>query len=202
MTFLDDQDLHQDLHGEPDDELLDGRDAVVRHLYRLMAGRVAQAVDTAQERVLRACIEPGWQQGGTCGSADPDAWFPDKAGQLNPVVRAICVQCPVRRSCLATAVLFAEDGTWAGTSLFDRRPVFQALRAGADPAEVLDDVLAHQDASIERRGPSRTQRWSGKPTSIDDGKHPHSAAGSQEAQNTGQRPTGRQSRMNLGPEAA
>ena len=70
---------------------------------------------------------------------------------------------------------FAEDGTWAGTSLIDRRPVFRAMRLGAKPTDVFDQMLAHQDATIGRRTHFKTQRWSGKPTDVVHVQHPHGA---------------------------
>jgi len=122
---------------------------------------------------------------------------------VNPLVRAICAECPVRRSCLATALLFAEDGTWAGTSLIDRRPAFRALRGGANPAHALDQLLAHQDATIGRRTHFKTQRWSGKPTGVSQSRHLRSDADAPEDQDAGQRWTDQaEARVEHDPEAA
>lgn len=105
-------------------------------------------------RTLRVGIVAGWQQYAACAGADPEAWFPCVQGAAvpRPVVR-ICADCPVRRSCLATALLWSVDGLWAGTTLQDRQKTLRQLRAGEPVEQVLTVTL---DAAAGRvRTPSR-----------------------------------------------
>ncbi|NUS52082.1 MAG: WhiB family transcriptional regulator, partial [Nocardioidaceae bacterium] len=78
-------------------------------------------MDVAVARPLRARIGPGWQFGASCASADPESWFPDAQGaQVKPAVTRVCASCPVRRSCLAAALLWNVEGIWAGTTERER----------------------------------------------------------------------------------
>src|SRR4051812_5783806 len=127
------------------------------YLLGLMSGFVPAFLKGEPERVLRESIRHGWQDGAVCASTDPEQWFPPKGGSPR-LARVVCAGCPVRRSCLASALLFAEDGIWAGTTLKDRRGAYQSIGNGGDVDQVLDELLT-------RRGPSgkshRARRWSG-----------------------------------------
>jgi hypothetical protein len=74
------------------------------------------------------------------------------------VVR-VCAGCPVRRSSLASALLGAEDGVWAGTSEIGRvKATRTGLLGGSDPVRVVDELLA---GAVPRPG-RRRRVWSGK----------------------------------------
>ena len=89
-------------------------------------------------------VDPDWRDQAACtGAKDPDAWFPDPSNRwtfLGEPLNA-CAGCPVRRSCLAAALLRDEAGIWAGTDRRDRRPALTRLAAGAPVDLVLDELL-------------------------------------------------------------
>lgn len=84
----------------------------------------APALGAQEVAALRREIRPGWQQSAGCrASSEPDAWFPDldSSEEDTAAARATCVRCPVRRSCLAEAILGDEDGLWGGITRRQRR---------------------------------------------------------------------------------
>jgi len=137
MTIPEIDDPGPDRLDELDDELGWGEAAELGPLPR----PIRQALDA--ERA------DGWQWDAPCASADPEVWFPDE----NPLklVVGICQDCPVRRACLATALLGNEVGIWAGTSANQRREPRRELRDGRQVPLVLDDLLA-------RTGPVNDER--------------------------------------------
>jgi len=98
----------------------------------------------AQQHELTAQRSSGWQRGATCAQADPEAWFPEKGTPAQPQVFTVCGRCPVRRSCLASALLRHEEGVWAGTTAADRSQFYGLLKAGVPVDRVLDAALASQ----------------------------------------------------------
>ncbi len=128
------------------------------YLVGLVAGFVPVFLQGEPERVLRASIRSHWQSGAVCASTDPEQWFPAKGGSPR-LARAVCAACPVRRSCLASALLYAEDGIWAGTTPTQRRAAYTTIDQGADVAQVLDELLTSAGRSSSKR-----RRWSGAET--------------------------------------
>jgi WhiB family redox-sensing transcriptional regulator len=102
------------------------------------------ALTPAQQHDLTAQRSRGWQRDALCAQADPDAWFPEKATPARPQVFTVCGRCPVRRSCLAAALLRHEEGVWAGTTEADRRHLYALLKADIPVDRVLDAALASQ----------------------------------------------------------
>src|SRR4051794_10863552 len=100
------------------------------YLLGLMSGFVPAFLQGQPERALRASITPRWQDEAVCASTDPEQWFPVKGGSPR-LARRVCASCPVRRSCLASALLFAEDGIWAGTTAKHRPSSYRAIGRGA-----------------------------------------------------------------------
>jgi WhiB family transcriptional regulator, redox-sensing transcriptional regulator len=112
-------------------------------LLGLMFRSVPAFLHGEPERWLRASITPQWQEHAGCASTDAEQWFQVKGGFLR-LALAVCAECPVRRSCLATALLFVEDGIWAGTTPSRRRAAYLAISDGVDIDIVLDRLLPHQ----------------------------------------------------------
>src|SRR4051794_21860426 len=81
------------------------------YLLGLMSGFVPAFLQRRPERIVRASSGHRWQDGAVCASTDPEQWFAVKGGSPRPA-RAVCATCPVRGSCLTSALLFAEDGIW------------------------------------------------------------------------------------------
>lgn len=79
----------------------------------------------------------GWQDLAACRGADPNLFFPPQHQELKEEriareaqAKAICAQCPVRRSCLEFALTTREPhGVWGGMSETDRRHI-QEKQAG------------------------------------------------------------------------
>ena len=86
-----------------------------------------------------------WRQHARCACAeDPDAWFPDPATpeEGTAAARAQCARCPVRRSCLAQALLGDEYGLWGGLTRRQRRSALDQLDPeNPDWAGLLDGLL-------------------------------------------------------------
>lgn len=62
-----------------------------------------------------------WQVGAPCGTADPEAFFPEK-GASTADARRICQGCEVRVQCLEYALRNNEKyGLWGGLSERQRR---------------------------------------------------------------------------------
>lgn len=62
-----------------------------------------------------------WTEQALCAQSDPETWFPDKGGSVEPAKR-ICMACPVRLPCLQWALDNEERyGLWGGVSERDRR---------------------------------------------------------------------------------
>jgi hypothetical protein len=109
---------------------------------------------------LRVRIVDRWQQYAACAGADPEAWFPEHAGSgVHPAVVRTCAGCPVRRSCLASAVLWSVEGIWAGTTVWDRRTTLRLLRAGEPIAEVITATLDHAEGRTDRRRQIHGRDW-------------------------------------------
>ncbi|NIL75396.1 Transcriptional regulator WhiB [Rhodococcus sp. B10] len=52
-----------------------------------------------------------------CRAADPDLWFAETPGELEQA-KALCADCPIRRTCLSAALDRAEPwGVWGGEIL-------------------------------------------------------------------------------------
>ena len=102
------------------------------------------ALTRAQQHDLSTQRSRGWQRDALCAQADPDAWFPEQSNAAPPQVFTVCGRCPVRRSCLASALLRHEEGVWAGTTEADRRQVYGLLKADVPVGRVLDAALASQ----------------------------------------------------------
>ena len=110
---------------------------------------------------LRARIDGTLAAGrGLRGRRPGRQWFPEGQGTLvSAGVVHICVGCPVRRSCLASAVLWSVDGVWAGTTSRDRQEITRRLRAGAPVAEVLTAALDQAEGRLRRRALGRRRDW-------------------------------------------
>jgi WhiB family redox-sensing transcriptional regulator len=101
-------------------------------------------------RKLEELVERGWMVDAACVSVDPELWFPEKGGATSRAVLEICASCPVRTSCLATAIVNVEDGLWGGVQPVARSQARGRISRGADPLVVVDELL-DQAADIGTR---------------------------------------------------
>jgi len=114
-----------------------------------MTGRAAQpalplvvpTLTTVVRAELRTQIERGWGDGAACASewVDPDWWFAAADDPDHAAARTICGSCPVRRSCLAHALVVNEPhGIWGGFDETERVWLRLALAEGTRVSAVLD----------------------------------------------------------------
>jgi hypothetical protein len=98
-------------------------------------------------------IDVGWQDRALCAKFPADDWFPAPANSdaVAEVVE-VCARCPVQVSCLAAALVTAEEhGIWGGTTEGDRAYGLVALGRGASVPVVLDQLLTTtQDSNADR----------------------------------------------------
>lgn len=79
-----------------------------------------------------------WKEDGACRQIDPDLWFPRSCNSTHTRAASICARCPVRRACLAWALVFDERfGIWGGLDPAERRPLQHRLAAGDSLLAVL-----------------------------------------------------------------
>src|SRR6476620_12269428 len=93
--------------------------------------------------MLRALSRGRWKQHGTCRQTDPELWFADTSRRTKARAASICASCPVRRPCLAWALVFAEEfGVWGGLDAAERLPLQRRLTTGEPLAAVLAAAMA------------------------------------------------------------
>lgn len=109
----------------------------------------------------RADLDHGdWRGDAECAREDDRWWFAGPATAEYRMAVTVCGECPVRRQCLAVALVYEEEfGIWAGTGARRRNTLVAQLRDGTPLGEVLDRVLDHG----HHRAPVQTK--SGKPSS-------------------------------------
>ncbi|WP_374968185.1 WhiB family transcriptional regulator [Terrabacter sp. BE26] len=93
--------------------------------------------------MLRALARGGWKERGTCRQTDPELWFADTSRRTKARAASICASCPVRRPCLAWALVFDEEfGVWGGLDAAERFPLQRRLTTGEPLATVLAAAMA------------------------------------------------------------
>jgi len=107
-----------------------------------------ERLSTENRDQLAELVSPGWWTDAPCAQADPDAWFPDVGDFASRQVLAICRSCPLRRACLAAALLQDEYGIWAGTTARDRNAIHRLLEAGVSVATVVEFALASPTGTL------------------------------------------------------
>jgi WhiB family redox-sensing transcriptional regulator len=91
-----------------------------------------------QRAEISAYIVPGWQGMGECRSVADDSCFPEP-GQATAAALDRCSFCPVRRSCLASALAGDEEyGVWGGTTEIQREVIRTDIAAGVPIVDALD----------------------------------------------------------------
>ena len=93
--------------------------------------------------MLRGLARGGWKERGTCRQTDPELWFADTSRRVKARAASICGSCPVRRQCLAWALVFDEEfGVWGGLDTAERLPLQRRLITGEPLVAVLAAAMA------------------------------------------------------------
>jgi WhiB family redox-sensing transcriptional regulator len=96
------------------------------------------ALTVDQRAEIGAYVVPGWQSMGECRSVADDSCFPEP-GQATAAAMDRCSFCPVRRSCLASALAGDEEfGVWGGTTEIQRDVIRTDIAAGVAIVDALD----------------------------------------------------------------
>ena len=105
-------------------------------------GQPIQDLDTTGAPDLRTLTFSRWKEQGVCASVEPELWFSEGPTTRTRTALRLCEDCPVRRLCLAYALVFREEfGVWGGLAVDDRRPLEARLVHGAPLGDVLDAAL-------------------------------------------------------------
>ena len=101
-----------------------------------------RSMHPAKRAALVRRIEVGWQNQALCRKFRADDWFPSPADwQTVAEVVEVCTRCPVRTSCLVTALAMGEEhGIWGGATEADRAYGLAALSRGVSVPHVLDQL--------------------------------------------------------------
>lgn len=116
----------------------------------LVAVPTSPTTDGPVSRALAALIRGEWKAYGICRQTDAELWFADTSHRIHVRAASICHDCPVRRPCLAWALVFDEDfGVWGGLSPAERSPLRRRLAAGESLADVTAEALSPEAAGGE-----------------------------------------------------
>jgi hypothetical protein len=76
-------------------------------------------------------IDDSWHADAACAEADPSLFF-DSDGEAAQQAMAMCAVCPVRTTCLRSALELGEmHGIWGGTTESERRRMIRDRRRRA-----------------------------------------------------------------------
>lgn len=90
-----------------------------------------------------------WKQHARCAGQDRDAWFAEPGTGTSAHAAQLCHQCPVRRLCLAWALVFDEEfGVWGGLDPVRRRPLTRRLTVGDPLDAVLGSALGQRGSEV------------------------------------------------------
>ncbi len=74
---------------------------------------------------------PAWWADAACRGAGVEVFFPD-SGLKTPAAMKLCADCPAKEPCLRSAMEHPlTSGTWAGSSLQERRQLRRNGRSAA-----------------------------------------------------------------------
>jgi hypothetical protein len=76
---------------------------------------------------INGWIVRDWRDRAACDDTQNPAFFSDDPTDQNTATQQVCASCPVRRSCLASALLNDEQGVWGGTTETDREVITTKL---------------------------------------------------------------------------
>ncbi|WP_328333020.1 WhiB family transcriptional regulator [Kribbella sp. NBC_00382] len=77
--------------------------------------------------VINSWIRRGWNDEAACARTDNPGFYSDDLAVQTKAADQVCATCPVRRSCLASALLNDEQGVWGATTEIDRETITAKL---------------------------------------------------------------------------
>lgn len=77
--------------------------------------------------LVNSWIRRGWNDDATCARTDNPAFYSDDETVQAAAAQEVCGTCPVRRSCLASALLHDEQGVWGATTETERQVITTKL---------------------------------------------------------------------------
>ena len=126
-----------------------------RHNPDLGYGRPMPWIDHTGGPTVADLDMPRWHADAACSGADAWWWFVDAKKIAARDALATCAGCPVRRTCLAAALVYAEEyGIWGGLTAVQRTPLLGRLSAGEPLGDVLDTAL---DTALDHAIATTTQ---------------------------------------------
>lgn len=78
------------------------------------------AMTAIQPEALATMLDTSWMQDAACGGFDTREFFRSR----NSKVKAVCVECPVRGTCLDYALVTDQYGVWGGMTESERNRRF------------------------------------------------------------------------------
>lgn len=124
---------------------------------RQAVGLPRDVFTSAQVQALQEHIRREWQREADCAECGAEVWFLDRGTKTPRVLQVVCADCPVRGSCLASAVLVGELGVWAGTSYEAREAAGQRIASGSAVDRVLAELLRAAQPKPAHRAAPRNQ---------------------------------------------
>jgi Transcription factor WhiB len=87
-------------------------------------------------------VDAQWRQDARCHDADSSVFFGEPREPLYPTDEALayCHPCPVRRQCLDEALKNGLEGTWGGTTEYQRSALLRGRQRKLCPV-CNDDVI-------------------------------------------------------------
>ena len=105
-------------------------------------GRVRQWVDRTGGPTLAQLDMDEWHHEGLCRQHPAKWWLSDYSGHSDLAI-AVCQVCPVRRLCLASALVYGDEWViYGGTTREERLAMTRRLRRGDTLGDVLADALS------------------------------------------------------------
>jgi hypothetical protein len=77
--------------------------------------------------VVNGWIRRDWNDDAACARSDNPGFYSDDLAEQTKVADEVCSTCPVRRSCLASALLHDEHGVWGATTEAERATITRKL---------------------------------------------------------------------------
>lgn len=128
-------------------------------------GKPRRWVDRTGGPTLDQLDPAHWHPHAACNGLPPYLWLDEFAQSRTSRAVAICRSCPVRRTCLSSALVFGDGyGIYGGTTTNERAALTKRLRRGETLGSVLKAAQTRLGAAIAD-GPRTRPGSNGQPPS-------------------------------------